>query len=233
VNLNHNLKNDGIYIIIPVFNEQQTIRKVVESLLVLHYNIVIVDDGSTDATEDCLVGLPVFYIRHEINLGQGAALQTGIEFALSREAEILISFDGDGQHQVADLARLIEPLLLHEANVVLGSRFLPAATTNISFFRKQAIFLGRAVHFLFTGLWLSDAHNGLRAFDRKAASVLELKENRMAHASEILFKLHSHQLTIKEVPVSILYSMYSKSKGQSVFSGIKIFLDILLNRIFE
>ncbi len=233
MNFNHNLRNDSIYIIIPVFNERQTIKQVVESLLVLGYNIVIVDDGSTDATVDCLNDLPVFYVRHEINLGQGAALQTGIEFALQRDAEILISFDGDGQHQAADLVNLIKPLILHEANVVLGSRFLPAAITNIPFLKKQAIGLARIIHYLFTGLWLSDAHNGLRAFDRKAASVLDLKENRMAHASEILFKLHQYDFRIKEVPVTILYSDYSKSKGQSVFNGIKIFFDILLNRIFE
>jgi glycosyltransferase involved in cell wall biosynthesis len=233
MNFNHNLRNDSIYIIIPVFNERQTIKQVVESLLVLEYNIVIVDDGSTDATGDCLNDLPVFYLRHEINLGQGAALQTGIEFALQRDAEIVISFDGDGQHQATDLANLIKPLVLHEANVVLGSRFLPAAITNIPFFKKQAILLARVIHYLFTGLWLSDAHNGLRAFDRKAASMLDLKENRMAHASEILFKLHQYKVRIKEVPVSILYSEYSRSKGQSVFSGIKIFFDILLNRIFE
>ena len=227
------MRSDSIYIIIPVFNERQTIKQVVESLLVLEYNIVIVDDGSTDATRDCVNDLPVFYLKHEINLGQGAALQTGIEFALQRDAEILISFDGDGQHQAADLVNLIKPLVLREANVVLGSRFLPASITNIPFLKKQAILLARVIHYLFTGLWLSDAHNGLRAFDRKAASVLDLKENRMAHASEILFKLHQHEFRIKEVPVSILYSEYSKSKGQSVFSGIKIFFDILLNRIFE
>ena len=231
MNFNHDLQNERIYIIIPVFNERQTIRQVVESLL--QYNIVIVDDGSTYPARESLDGLPVFYLRHEVNLGQGAALQTGIEFALQNDAEILITFDGDDQHRAADLGKLIEPLVSGEADVVLGSRFLPAAATNISFIKKQAIRFARMINYLFTGLWLSDAHNGLRAFDRKAASVLDLKENRMAHASEILFKLQQYKFRIKEVPVSILYSEYSRSKGQSVFSGIKIFFDIVLNRIFE
>jgi glycosyltransferase involved in cell wall biosynthesis len=206
---------------------------VIDSLLPLEYEIVLVDDGSTDGIMDYLKDLPVFYLRHDINLGQGAAIQTGITFALLQNAEACITFDGDGQHQAADIDNLVKPLLLNEADVVLGSRFLPSAFTNISFFKKVAIQIAKSINFLFTGQWLSDAHNGLRAFNRKAAAVLDLKENGMAHASEILFKIHEHNLRIKEVPVNILYTKYSRKKGQSVLSSVKIFFDILLNRIFD
>jgi len=227
------LRNSDIYIIIPAFNEEQTIRSVVESLLPMGYMIVVVDDGSTDATLNSLHGLPLFYIRHEINLGQGAALQTGITFALTMEARIFVTFDGDGQHKPADIDNLIKPLLLNEADVVLGSRFLPSAVTNISFLKKQAIRIARLVNFLFTGVWLSDAHNGLRAFNEKTAIALDLKENGMAHASEIFFAICQSKLRIREVPVSIHYTTYSRGKGQSVFKSLKIFFDIVLNRIFE
>jgi len=227
------LRNRDIYIIIPVFNERRTIRTVIESLLPFEYEIVLVDDCSTDGTTDYVKDLPIFYLRHEVNLGQGAAIQTGISFALLQNAEAFITFDGDGQHRATDIDNLVKPLLLNEADVTLGSRFLPSAFTNISFFKKGAIQIAKSINFLFTGQWLSDAHNGLRAFNRKAAGVLDLKENGMAHASEILFKIHEHKLKIKEVPVNILYTRYSKKKGQPVLSSVKIFFDILLNRIFD
>jgi len=197
------------------------------------YKIVVVDDGSTDGTINSLDGFRLFYLRHEINLGQGAALQTGITYALMMNALVLVTFDGDGQHSAGDVDNLIKPLLLNEADVVLGSRFLPSAFTNISFFKKEAIRVARLMNFLFTGVWLSDAHNGLRAFNSKAAAALDLKENGMAHASEILFTIHQSRLRIREIPASIYYTKYSKGKGQSVLNSIKVFFDIVLNRIFE
>jgi len=228
------LKNSFVYIIVPVFNERLTVRKVVTSLSEYGFSVIVVDDASTDNSYDSIKDLHIHYLLHEVNLGQGAAIQTGIEYALSKEdATIFATFDGDGQHRPEDLLEMIKPIEKNEADIVMGSRFLLGAFSNASFIRKTAIQTARIINFLFTGLWLTDAHNGLRVFNRKTASLLDLKENGMAHASEILFRMAKYKLRFKEIPVHILYTDYSRKKGQSLFSGIKIFFDLVFNRIFD
>lgn len=225
--------NKDIYIIVPVFNEAKIIRQVVLSLLGYNYSVVVIDDASTDSTIKCLAEMPIHLLKHEVNLGQGAAIQTGIDYAILQNAKIFVTFDGDGQHNAKDIVNLIQPLLMNEADVVLGSRFLPTAFTNVSFFRRVAIQTAIVLNFMMTGLLLSDAHNGLRAFNTKAANLFDLKENSMAHASEILFKVNKYKLRYKEIPVTILYTEYSRRKGQSLLNSVRVFFDIVLNRIFE
>jgi len=228
------MENSSVYIIVPVFNEGFTIRKVVVSLLEYGFSVIVVDDASTDNSYSSIKDLNIHYLLHEVNLGQGAAIQTGIEYALTKgDAKIFATFDGDGQHRVEDIMEMITPIEKNEADIVMGSRFLPGAFSNASFIRKTAIQTARIINFLFTGLWLTDAHNGLRVFNRKTASLLDLKENGMAHASEILFRVAKYKLRVKEMPVHILYTDYSRKKGQSIFNGIKIFFDLVFNRIFD
>ena len=193
----------------------------------------MVDDGSSDGSGELIKPLPLFYIQHKVNLGQGAALQTGISFALLNNAEYIVTFDADGQHAVADIERLVMPLQVDEADVVFGSRFMPGADCNISAVKKLTVNIARWINFIFTGLLLSDAHNGLRALNRKAASAITIRESRMAHASEILFEVKKHKLRFMEVPVNILYTEYSRRKGQSAFNGVKIFFDLLFNKILK
>ena len=228
------MENKSVYIIVPVFNEAFTIRKVITSLLDAGFSVVVVNDHSTDNSFECISDMKVHYLEHAVNLGQGAALQTGIEYALAQKnAGIFVTFDGDGQHRVEDVIEMIKPVQNETADIVMGSRFLPESFSNALFARKMAIHVARIINFLFTGLWLSDAHNGLRAFNRKTAFLLNLKENGMAHASEILFHVAKNKLRIKEMPVQILYTDYSRKKGQSIFGGIKIFFDLIFNRIFD
>jgi glycosyltransferase involved in cell wall biosynthesis len=231
--MNEALTRSDIFVVIPVFNERQVIRAVIESLLPHAYTVVVVDDGSTDGTGDVISDLDIVLLRHRFNLGQGAALQTGIDFAARCNASIVVTFDGDGQHQAADIPAVIQPLLLNETDAVLGSRFLPGALTNMSPTRRVVIGIARLLHFLITGLWLSDAHNGFRAFNRKAITKIRFRQNRMAHASEVLIMLHEHKLRILEVPVTIFYSDYSRAKGQPLLNGLRILMDLLLNRIFD
>ncbi|HEY0432626.1 MAG TPA: glycosyltransferase family 2 protein [Chitinophagaceae bacterium] len=231
--MNEALTRSDIFVVIPVFNERQVIRAVIESLLPHAYTVVVVDDGSTDGTGDVISDLDIVLLRHRFNLGQGAALQTGIDFAARCNASIVVTFDGDGQHQAADIPAVIQPLLLNETDAVLGSRFLPGALTNMSATRRVVIGVARLLHFLITGLWLSDAHNGFRAFNRKAITKIRFRQNRMAHASEVLIMLHEHKLRILEVPVTIFYSDYSRAKGQPLLNGLRILMDLLLNRIFD
>ena len=177
-------------------------------------------------------------MRHGLNRGQGAALQTGIDFSLEKEADIIITFDADGQHQVTDIERLVEPIIKGEVDVVLGSRFISSPKSKVQspkstipFLRvvvlKLAVFFDR----FRTGLKITDTHNGLRAFSYKAAQKIKMTQDGMAHASEILERVASNNLRYKEIPVSIKYTDYSKKKGQSIFNSFKILADLILGKI--
>ncbi len=227
------IMNSNVFLIIPVYNEKkEVLEKTVHELLKAGYSIVVIDDGSKEK-----IVFPnqssVFVLRHSMNLGQGAALQTGIHFALDRGAQYIISFDADGQHSAADIPAMLLPLQNNSADITLASRFLKGGNHNASFLRKLVLNVGRYVNYIFTGLYLSDAHNGLRAMTPQSAKKLIIKENRMAHATEILFVIKKHQLKFLEVPTTVIYTEYSKRKGQSVFNSIRIFFDLILHKLFE
>lgn len=210
------------------------IRETLKPVLETGYSVVVVDDGSSDDTWEQLEGLGVHRLRHPLNLGQGAALQTGVSYALRQGAEYIVHYDADGQHSPEDIEGLLAPVMVGEADVALGSRFL----------RKedwQAVPLGRRillrggviVNGLLTGLWLSDAHNGARALSRKAAEQIVLKENGFAHASEILQQVRAKGLRYVERPTRIHYTEYSQFKGQKASSALNILMDLVIRRFLR
>lgn len=221
-----------VFVIIPAYNEQEVIKNVLQELLPFHYSIVVVDDGSLVDLQQWLAGFPVFVLRHRINLGQGAALQTGIEFALSHKAAYIVSFDADGQHRPEDIEELLAPIRAGGADITLGSRFL-SKSSNIPPGRRILLKTARFVNYLFTGLLLTDAHNGLRAMNSSAASKIRLRQAGMAHATEIVAEIRKKHFRYREIPVSIRYTDYSRRKGQTIWGGFRIFFDILLNKIFK
>lgn len=222
-----------IFAVIPCYNEAGVIRQTVAEVMACGYRVIVVDDCSADETAKQVIDLPVFYIKHHINLGQGAALQTGIDAALKKGADVIVTFDADGQHDVNDIAGMLKKLETEKLDIVFGSRFLPGSKTNIKNLRKLLLKLGRLMNYFFTGILLSDAHNGLRVMNRHAASVIRLKENRMAHATEFLKEVKRNGLHHAEFPVHIRYTGYSIKKGQSPLNSVRIFFDILLNKIFD
>jgi glycosyltransferase involved in cell wall biosynthesis len=177
--------------------------------------------------------MPIHRLHHEVNLGQGAALQTGMTYAIRKGAEFLVHFDADGQHRAEDISILLEPLRSGDADVVLGSRFLRSEdAAQVPGLRRHLLRAAVWVNTALTGVRLTDAHNGFRAFTREAASRIDLRENRFAHASEILSQIHRQRLRYVERPTSIVYTEYSRQKGQSSWNAIKIVIDMLLRRIF-
>jgi len=226
---NHN----KIIVVIPVYNEGPVIRQVITSLLKIVSTIIVVDDGSAVPVIDQLGNLPVVNIRHRVNLGQGAALQTGLTYARSLNPDIVITFDADGQHNEEDLKSLMAPIVSNQADVVLGSRFLPDSEKTVPFARRVTLQLARIINFLLSGVLLTDAHNGLRAMNKTALEKISLTENRMAHASEFLFEIKKHKLRFKEVPVHIRYTDYSRQKGQTGGDSIKVLFDLLLHKLFK
>lgn len=225
---------DPVFIVVPTYNEGRVIRSTLAPLLKMGYTVVAVDDGSQDETWPILESLPVYALRHPINLGQGAALQTGVTLALSKGASIIVHFDADGQHPAEGIEDLIEPLRQGNADVVLGSRFLRKETIEaIPRMRRILLRGGIVVNALLTGLWLSDAHNGFRAMTRGAAAKICLLENGFAHATEILQQIREAKLRYVERPTHIVYPEYSRKKGQSSLNAINTLVDLLTRKIMR
>lgn len=220
------LGNEDVWVVIPVFNEERVIADVVADVRGTFPNVVCVDDGSRDSSAERVAATKAHLVRHPVNMGQGAALQTGLRYALARAGgKYFVTFDADGQHQVEDARRMVEIAREGGADAVLGSRFLdqprkvPAA--------KRVVL--RAVVALSPNsrrLRLTDAHNGLRVLTRPVAESLRITMNGMAHASEIVSQLAKARVRVVEVPVTILYTEYSMSKGQSLINGVNILFDL-------
>ena len=215
-----------LWVICAAYNEAAMIGRVVSELRRAGYRTVVVDDGSADATGPIAAAAGAHVVTHPLNLGQGAALQTGIDYALSRGAEVLVTFDADGQHRVADIRRLVEALARERAAFALGSRFLGEAQ-DLPPLRRLILRAATVFTRLTTGLRLTDSHHGLRALTRQGAAAIRLRQNRMAHASEILAEIARSRLPYVEVPVSIEYTAYSLAKGQRLSDSVLILLDLL------
>jgi glycosyltransferase involved in cell wall biosynthesis len=218
-----------VWIVIPAYNEEKRIQAVLEELLTITSNIVVVNDCSTDQTQTILNDLPVYRLKHLVNRGQGASLQTGTQFALKQDAEIIVHFDADGQMKLNDIIKVVQPLLNNEADISLGSRFLDNKSqvpwTKKYFILKPASLL----NWFLTGLKLSDAHCGFRALARQAAQKIEISQDGMAHATEILDQIRLHDLKYQEVPVEIIYYEY----GQKFSNGFKIVRDLIFAKLFR
>lgn len=215
-------KDKNIAVFIAAWNEEKMIGAVIDDVYSVIQNIIIVDDGSNDLTAHVAKQKQVTVLRHCINRGKGVAIRTATEYALKTGVDILIHFDADGQHHAHDIPKLIEPILQDKADVVLGSRFLLPESTNIPFWRKFMLKGAILFTWIFSGLKLSDTHNGLRAFNRKALEQIRITEDRFAYASEILNEIKRLSLRYVEVPVTITYSEYSLHKGQSSWNAIRI-----------
>ncbi|HLO80142.1 MAG TPA: glycosyltransferase family 2 protein [Chitinophagaceae bacterium] len=228
------LQSQELYIIIPVFDHDEHLKEIIQTLTGKGYkNIIVVNDGSEKDIFKQISEFNIHYLHHRQNLGQGAALQTGFDYAAGLDAEFVVTFDADGQHDPNDLPVVLAPVVAGRADVSLGSRFLSSQPTNIPFSKKLLLQTARFFNFLFTGLMLTDAHNGLRALNRKALNKIRITENRMAHATEILVEAKKHHLLIEEVPVTIHYTDYSIKHGQSSWNSLRIFIDLVFYKLFS
>ncbi|MDQ4490975.1 glycosyltransferase family 2 protein [Sinomonas sp. ASV486] len=214
------------WVVIPMYNEATVVGRVIEGLLGTLPNVVCIDDGSRDGSVAVARNAGAVVVEHPMNLGQGAALQTGIEYALQDpEMDSIVTFDADGQHRVEDAVAMVERLRTESLDVVLGSRFLDTRTELTAL--KRLVLKTAAVQMkLATGLDLTDAHNGLRVLGRDLASRINLTQNRMAHASELVHQLAGLNARYAEHPVHIIYTDYSKAKGQSLLNSVNIVADL-------
>lgn len=221
-----------VFIVIPAFNEGARLSKVLDDVSTTGHKIVVVDDGSKDRTTEAARRHGCYVLRHCFNRGQGAALQTGISFALREGADAIVTFDADGQHQTSDLPALLEPVLSGRCDIALGNRFL-SNRSNVPPFRKVVLQLGRLFTYLTSGLRVGDCHNGYRAFSRKGAEAIHMKQDRMAHASEIYDQIKSARLAYVEVPVTIRYTAETLAKGQKLSNSLSVLFHYLYGKIAQ
>jgi polyprenyl-phospho-N-acetylgalactosaminyl synthase len=217
-------------VVMPVYNEASVVGAVIRELVGLGLTVLAVDDGSSDGSAAEIDAAGAIRISHPINLGQGGALQTGFEAALRfTDAKYVATFDADGQHQAKDLLGMIARAE-EGYDVVLGSRFLDDKT-EMSGLRRLILKTATRVLNRRSATKLTDAHNGLRLVTRDVAGRINLAHIGMAHASELEQVLTQSDYRIVEYPVHILYTDYSRSKGQPLLNSVNILVDILFHRV--
>ncbi|MCZ2806496.1 glycosyltransferase family 2 protein [Modestobacter sp. VKM Ac-2983] len=217
-------------VIVRVYNEAPVVGSVISELVNAGLSVIAVDDASTDTSADEIDKAGAFRITHPINLGAGGALQTGFEAALRfTDAQYIGCFDADGQHQLADLLGMIR-LIRQGYDVVMGSRFLDEKT-EMSPVRKAILKLAAKVMNRGEGAKLTDAHNGLRLVSRSVVARVRLSHAGMAYASELEHQLTRPEYRVVEHPVHILYTDYSRSKGQPLLNSVNILADTIVHRL--
>lgn len=224
--------NETVWLVVPLYNEAAVVGDVVRDARKTFPNVVCVDDGSRDGSAQVARDAGAYVVRHPVNLGQGAALQTGIEFALSDpRCRWVVTFDSDGQHQIADVLDMLALARRDDLDVVFGSRFLDDRT-RASFLKGLVLKMAVVYTNISTRTRLTDAHNGLRLIGRPVATRLDITQNRMAHASELVaqigeMRIDGRPVRYGEAPVHILYTDYSKAKGQSLWNSVNILVELM------
>ncbi len=218
-----------VIVAIPAYNEQSTIVGVIRGLKARGFpTIIVVDDGSSDPTGELATREGVLLVRHVINRGLGGALETGIRAAIERGADIIVTFDADGQHNPDDIARLIAPIEAGDADVVIGSRTFD--TAGMPRARQIANRIANLVTYILFEVRATDSQSGLRAFSRAAATQIHLTTSGMEGSSEILAEVVDKRLRYTEVPIKAIYTEYSMSKGQNFRLGLQTLMKLVIAR---
>jgi len=219
-------------IIIPAYNEGKVIRSVLNNAIKQFKHIVVVNDGSRDNTSSEAKSTSAIVIDHFINGGgQGGALQTGIDYALTLPVDYFVTYDADGQHRIEDVIAMRETIIKEKADIVIGSRFLGLESINMPKSKRAMLKAAIAFSNLTSGLKLTDTHNGLRIFNRHVAETLNIEEVGFQHASEITEKIAKNKYKYREQPIQVIYSEYSRGKGQSMLNAINIAGDVILGKV--
>lgn len=220
-----------VWIVIPAFNEAGVIAEVVADVRAVFHHVVCVDDGSSDDTGEIALRAGAHLVRHPVNLGQGAAIQTGVEYARRQPgAQAFVTFDGDGQHRVKDVVAMVDRLNDSKADVVIGTRFGRAALSKPPLLKRIVLQTAAWLSPRGRRLGLTDTSNGLRVFNKNVADGLDITMSGMSHASEFVALVDENHWRVAEEPVEVLYTDYSKAKGQPLLNGVNIIFDGFLRR---
>jgi glycosyltransferase involved in cell wall biosynthesis len=222
---------DDVCVLVPVYNEAQAVGRTIAELRAAFPQVVCVDDGSVDGSGALAHAAGATVLRHVVNQGQGAALQTGFDYVLGHtDARWVVTFDGDGQHLVEDALRMVERARTSGVDLVLASRFT-GRTEAMPRMRRLVLRGGLWFTRLTSRLDVSDTHNGLRVLNRTALTKIRLQLPRMAYASELLGAIVPNGLTYDEEPSTVIYTDYSRAKGQRNSNSLNILFDLAVRRI--
>ena len=215
-----------VWIVVPAFNEAAVIGEVTADLRSVFDHVVCVDDGSTDGTGEIALRAGAHLVRHPINMGQGAAIQTGVEYARKQPgAKVFATFDADGQHRIKDVAAMIDRLAVGDVDVVIGTRFGRNDGGRPPLLKRIVLRTAARLSRRGRRLGLTDTNNGLRVFNKTVADGLDITMSGMSHANEIIMLIAENHWRVAEQPVEVLYTEYSKSKGQPLLNGVNIIFD--------
>jgi glycosyltransferase involved in cell wall biosynthesis len=219
-----------VLVVIPAFDEEKTISRVIEDVIDLGYEFVVVDDGSVDETYDIVSRLikekkKGLLCKHLINRGLGAAIRTGIEAALIEDPDVIVTFDADGQHDPHDIINVSKPIINDEADLVVGKRNFKEMPSS----KKYGNQIMNILTLIFYGIKVNDSQSGLRAFNRKAAETIMINARDYGVSSEIVGEVRRHNLRLKEIPIKTIYTEYSITKGTNLNEGIKILVKLIMN----
>jgi glycosyltransferase involved in cell wall biosynthesis len=215
-----------VWIVVPAFNEATVIGEVIADVRSVFDHVVCVDDGSTDGTGEIALQAGAHVVRHPVNLGQGAAIQTGVEYARRQPgAQVFATFDGDGQHRVKDVVSMIDRLGAGDVDIVIGTRFGRRGGSPPPLLKRIVLRTAAWLSPRGRRLGLTDTNNGLRVFNKKVADKLDITMSGMSHATEFIMLIAENGWRVTEEPVEVLYTDYSKSKGQPLLNGVNIIFD--------
>jgi len=221
------MSREKVFIVIPAFNEETTISKLIFRLREAGFsNVVVVDDGSKDNTFEKAKQAGADVLRLPINRGTGGALRTGFDYVLKKDVKVAVMMDADLQHKVEDIEKLVKPILQGKTDIVLGSRLLKEAK-HMPLMRRLANFAGNIITGCLHGLVVSDSQSGFRAIKINALRKMNLRSSRFEICSEMVGEIKRLGLRYKEVPISTVYTSYSLSKGQSFKNGLKTLARLL------
>ena len=203
-----------IYIVIPAYNESQVIMDVIREIQASgSYSIMVVDDGSKDDTYlQALACEGVIALRHKVNRGKGAATKTGIIAAIRQGADILVTMDGDGQHDPTDIEALVRPIIEENYDVVLGTR--PKKNSEMPFLKIVANTIGNSITWLLYGIHVADSQSGFRAYSHYAATIIDTRADKYEYDSKVIREINNNRLKFIEIPIKVRYTKYSMGKPQ-------------------
>ena len=220
-----------VFVVLPAYNEQAHITQLVRTLLTGGFQVVVVNDGSSDSTADLALQAGAIVLTHMVNCGPGAATQTGLEYAYHHGAEYVVTCDSDGQHDVADIKPMLDFMQSQAKDVIFGSRFMQANT--IPLLRRLANWVANVITFLLSGIYLSDSQSGFKIFSRKAIHHIQITANGFEFCSEIVREVAERNLSYAEFPIKVYYTAESLAKGQNLSTGITTVVKLIVRSLMR
>ena len=214
-----------VLIMLPAYNEELTIGSVV-ALAKKYGDVLVVDDGSEDRTFEIAQNAGAVVLKHDVNRGKGQALKTGFEYALSKDYDVVVCLDADGQHNPDEIPLLLEPIIKGEADLVVGSRYLNESKKKIPLYRRFGLWVLNITTKMAANVEI-DSQSGFRALNKRALESLDLSSDDYAIDADMIVKASEKGVRLGEVPITVRYDVPNKHKKNPLIHGLGVLSDIV------